>query len=242
MLPTLLFLVSCKKKDDGLRYELNLNNAYTAILDSNATVKKVSVPKKHDGKKVTELSGFRNNSYIEEVTFTKNITKIEDGSFMFCEHLKKISVSDSDYFYTVDGSLYQGDNLLVYASGRTDDVVEIDKNIKSKAFTLAPNIKEIKINSKAVEDNAIYFLENITLIYLGENVETLSNSFQLGNYKLERLIINNTKVTENLDFDNVNKVYVLETATLSDAFLENYEYKNNDFYKNTSYKVYEVKK
>ena len=242
MLPTLLFLVSCKKKDNGLRYELNLNNTYTAILDSNATVKKVSVPNKHDGKKVTELSGFRNNAYIEEVTFTKNITRIEDGSFMFCEHLKKISVSDSDYFASFNGSLYQGNNLLIYASGRSDDVVEISKNIKSKAFTIAPNIKEISINSKEVEENAIYFLENLTLIYLGENVETLSNNFQLGNTKLERLIINNTKITENLDFDNVKKVYVLENATLSDAFLENYEYKNNDYYKNISYKVYEVKK
>ena len=84
ILPSLLFLTSCKKKDKGIKYELNFNNTYTAILESSSTVKSVSIPKKHNGKKVTEISGFRNNAYIEEVTFTKNITKIEDGSFMFC--------------------------------------------------------------------------------------------------------------------------------------------------------------
>ena len=60
--PLLLVLVSCKKKENSLRYELNLNNAYTAILDSDGTTKKVSIPKKHNGKIVDTISGFRNNS------------------------------------------------------------------------------------------------------------------------------------------------------------------------------------
>ena len=143
IVPLLFVLVSCKKKgSDYLRYELNLNNAYTAILDSDSTVKKVSVPKKHNGKVVDTISGFRNNSYIEEVSFTNNITTIESGSFMFCQNLKEINVN-SDKYKTIDGSLYEGDYLIAYASGRTDSKVSIDKNLKEKAFTLAPNIKEL---------------------------------------------------------------------------------------------------
>lgn len=241
LLPLSLILFSCKKKEDVLRYELNLNNTYTAILDSDSTVKKVSIPKKHNGKDVTIISGFRNNSYIEEVTFTSNITKIEDGSFMFCENLKKISVSNSNYYKTIDGSLYKDDYLLIYASGKNNNTFKIDKNIKSNAFTLAPNIKELKIDSKIIEENAIYFLENIETIYLGENVENLNKDFQLGNTKLEKIVINNTTITETLEISNVNKVYVKEDANLSTTFLENYEYKNTGTYENVSYKIYEVK-
>lgn len=241
LLPLSLILFSCKKKEDNLRYELNLNNTYTAILDSDSTVKKVSIPKKHNGKDVTTISGFRNNSYIEEVTFTSNITKIEEGTFLYCENLKKISVSNSNYYKTIDGSLYKDDYLLIYASGKNNNTFKIDKNIKSNAFTLAPNIKELKIDSKIIEENAIYFLENIETIYLGSSVENISNSFQLGNKKLERLIINNTTITPTLELKDIKRVYVLETAELSDKFLENYEYKNTGTYENVSYKIYEVK-
>lgn len=239
--PLLLVLVSCKKKEESLRYELNLNNAYTAILDSDGTTKKVSIPKKHNGKIVDTISGFRNNSYIEEVTFTSNITKIEEGTFMYCENLKKISVSNSEYYKTIDGSLYQNDYLIIYASGKSSETVSIDSNIKQKAFTLAPNIKEIKINAKKVEENALYFLENLETIYLGENVEDLNNNFQLGNTKLEKIVINNKTITENLEISNASKVYVLEDANLSTTFLDNYEYKEKDYYNGIVYKVYEVK-
>ena len=242
IVPLLLVLVSCKKKNsDSLRYELNLNNAYTAILDSDSTVKKVTVPKKHNGKIIDTISGFRNNSYIEEVTFSNNITTIESGSFMFCENLKEINAT-SDIFKTISGSLYLDDYLIAYASGKTDSKVVIDNNLSSKAFTLAPNVKELKINSNVVEENAIYFLENLETVYLGENVKTISNNFQSGNYKLEKLVINNKTITENLDINNINRVYVLEDATLSTSFLENYEFRINGTYNNQTYKIYEVKK
>ena len=246
MMPLLLLLVSCgNKNSDCLRYELNLDNTYTAILDNYSTNKKVSVPKKHNGKDVTQISGFRNNSYIEEVSLSSNITKIEEGSFTFCENLKKIK-TDNPYYYplALDKSMFMDGRsgcLMVYLSGNTDEKVTVYKNIKSKAFTIAPNIKELDICSIEVEENAIYFLENLETICIEETVKNLSKNFQQGNSKLEKLVINNTKITENLEINNVNKVYVLEDATLSTSFLENYEYKNNDTYNNVTYKVYEVK-
>lgn len=241
LLPLSLVLFSCKKKEDNLRYELNLNNTYTAILDSDSTVKKVSIPKKHNGKDVTTISGFRNNSYIEEVTFTSNITTVEDGTFMFCENLKKINVSNSNIYSSSNGSLYKNDELLIYASGNTDSKVDINKNVKSKAFTLAPNIKDLRMNANTIEENAIYFLENLETIYLGENVKTIDNNFQLGNKKLEKLVIDNKDITTTLEIKDIKKVFVLEDAILSEDFLNDYDYKNNGTYNNKSYKIYEVK-
>ena len=242
IVPLLLVLVSCKKKNtSGLRYELNLNNAYTAILDSDTKVKKVSIPKKYNGKTIDTISGFRNNSFIEEVTFSSNITTIESGSFMFCENLKEIN-SSSDNYKTINGSLYHNDYLIAYASGKEETKVTIDKNINSQAFTLAPNIKELRLNGNTILDNSIYYLENLETIYIGERVKELSNKFQLGNSKLEKLVINNKTITETLEINNINRVYVLEDATLSTSFLENYEFRINGTYNNQTYKIYEVKK
>lgn len=240
LIPLVLVLVSCKKKDDPLKYEKNTKNNYTAILEVGSTVKKVSVPKKHDGVIVDSISGFRNNSYIEEVTLSSNVTTIEDGTFMFCENLKKVKI-DNNYYQTKNGTLMKNDNIIIYFSGRTDSEVTVNKTINSKAFTLAPNIKTLNIESITVNDDAIYFLENLETIYIGKSTRYLSNNFQVGNAKLEKIVIESTKFTETMDIKDVNKVYVLETATLSEAFLSNYGYKNTDTYKGVTYKVYEVK-
>lgn len=241
LIPLVLVLVSCKKKsDDPLKYELNLSNTYTAILEDGSTAKKVSVPKKYNGKEVTELSGFRNNSYIESVTFTSNITKIDAGTFTFCEHLKKISVSNSDTFKTIDGNLYDSKSLLVYASGKNDETFETDYNISSRAFTCAPNLKKIKCNGNIVEDNAFMFLESIEEIYISSRTNTISDNFIYG-IMPKRLVVNNKTILDTLTVKDIKEVYVIKNGIVSEDFLSKYNYVEDKIIDKETYLYYEVK-
>ena len=240
-IPFTILLVGCGKKIEYLKYELNIDGTYTAYLEDDSFAKKVTVPKTYKKQKVTQISGFRNNEFIEEVTFSSNITTIDEGTFTFCPKLKMINAVKNETFKTIDGSLYKGESLYRYASGRTEENVTITSNILSKAFTLAPNIKELSINSQDISDNAVYYLENLETIYLGENVKALPLSFQTGNLKLEKLIINNKNITNDITTNTIKTIYVLEDAILNDYFLANYEYKKDAAYNKVAYKVYEVK-
>ena len=66
-------------------------------------------------------------------------------------------------------------------------------------------------------------------------------SFQTGNLKLEKLVINNKNITNDITTNTIKTIYVLEDAILNDYFLANYEYKKDAAYNKVAYKVYEVK-
>lgn len=238
LIPLLFLTTSCKKTtySTDLDYELKSDDTYRVSLKLNSKEKDVTIPKKYKDKLVTEISGFRNNEYIESVKFFGNITKVADGTFTYCKNLKSITVSDSKYYSSSNGNLYQNKALLVYASGKEDSTITVKDNILSKAFTLAPNIEEITINSKTVDDYAIYYLENIKVITITDKVETISSDFY-GGKTLEKLYIRNVEIANKMDIKNTEKIYVLKGQTLSSKTLENYSLASSD----SIYDIYEVK-
>ena len=241
LLPLIFIASSCgSKKNDSLVYELKANDTYMVSLKEGSTEKKVSIPKKYNNKAITEISGFRNNSYIEVVSFQGNITNIESGTFSFCENLKEINVSNSKYYKSIGGNLYKDDELIVYASGRTTTTFEIDKNICSKAFTVAPNLRKVIINSNRVDNKAFFYVERLEEVYIGTKTITLDDNFIEG-IKPEKLIVNNEKILKNSNIKGFDKVYVVKDAELSISFLENYNYVKDEMIDGINYSKYEVK-
>ena len=240
LIPLSLLLFGCKKKkEDPLKYEINARGNFTAVLEEGSTVKSVKIPNKHNDKDVTEISGFRNNSYIETVSFGSNITTIDPGTFTFCEHLKKINVTNNEKYKSIDGNLYDSKSLLIYASGKTSETFETDYNISEKAFTIAPNLKKIKANGSSVSANAFVFLENIEEIYIGSST-SFSENFILG-IMPKKLIVNNKTILNDVKVDEIKEVYVIKNGIVSENFLNNYTYKNDVTLDKETYSLYEVK-
>lgn len=238
LIPLLFLTTSCKKTtySSDLEYELKADDTYRVSLKAGSKEKDITIPKKYKDKSVSEITGFRNNDYIENVKFFGNITKVDDGTFTYCKNLKSITVSDSKYYSSSNGNLYQNKALLIYASGNENKEVTVKENILSKAFTLAPNIEEITLNSKTIEDNSIYYLENIKAITITDKVETISSNFY-GGKTLEKLYIKNVEIASKMDIKNTEKIYVLKGQTLSSKTLENYSLSSSD----SIYDIYEVK-
>ena len=242
LIPLLFLTTSCNKKKISkmLNFELKFDGTYRVSLNESSKEKSITIPKKYNKNDVTEISGFRNNDYIESVKFYDNITSIEDGSFTYCQNLKTISVEKSGIYSTINGSLYVNGELLIYASGNTDSSITIDKNIKSRAFTIAPNLKKINIKSNNVSSNAFMYLENIEEITLSENVSSVSNDFYSGK-ELDKLIIKSEKIANSLDVKNVKNIYVVENTDLSSKTKELYKKVNVEKIDEVVYDVYNLK-
>lgn len=239
LIPLLFLTTSCKKNPNSnvLEYEIKADNTYRVFLSDNSKTKSVTIPKTYKNKAVSEIGGFRNNDYIENVKFYGNITNIEDGTFSFCKNLKTISVEKSDYYSSTDGILYKNDYLLVYPSGKKDRELTIDKSIKSKAFTLCPNIEKITIKSKIVEDNSFYYLESLNEVVISDSVKTINDKFIFGK-KIDKLIIKNKNISESLYIDYAKEIYIKESFSLSTNTLENYTKTNQTRIDNEVYDMY----
>ena len=242
LIPLLFITTSCKKNKNSsaLDYEIKLDGTYRVSLSTSSKEKNITIPKKYNKKDVTEIGGFRNNDYIETVKFYENITSIEEGSFTYCQNLKTITVEKSDIYSTINGSLYKDKELIVYASGKTDSSITIDANIKSRAFTIAPNLNKINIKSSVVESNAFVYLENIEEITIYENVDSVSNDFYSGK-ELNKLIIKSEKVSKTIEVKNVKNLYVIENMELSSKTKELYTKVNVEKIDDIVYDVYNLK-
>ena len=242
LIPLLFITTSCKKTkiSKALDFELKLDGTYGVSLNASSIEKNITIPKKYNDKDVTEISGFRNNDYIETVKFYGNITNIEEGTFTYCQNLRTITVEKSNIYSTINGSLYKNGELIVYASGNTDSSITIDKNIKSKAFTLAPNLKKINVKSNKVENNAFVYLENIEEITISESVTIVSNDFYSGK-ELDKLIIKSDRIANTLEVKNVKNLYVTENTELSSKTKELYKKVNVEKIDEVVYDVYNLK-
>ena len=242
LIPLLFITTSCKKTKISkmLDFELKFDGTYRVSLNTSSKEKNITIPKQYNKKDVTEISGFRNNDYIETVKFYGNITSIEEGTFTYCQNLKSITVEKSDIYSTTNGSLYKTDELIIYASGNTTSSITIDKNIKSRAFTIAPNLKKINVKSSKVDSNAFVYLENIEEITLSESVTSVSNDFYSGK-ELDKLIIKSEKIANTLEVKNVKNLYVTENAELSSKTKELYKKVNVEKIDEVVYDVYNLK-
>lgn len=242
LIPLLFITTSCKKNNNSkvLKYEMKLDNTYRVFLSETSKEKNITIPKKYNGVAITEISGFRNNDYIETVKFYDNITNIDEGTFTYCANLKSITVEKSEYYESKNGSLYKDNSLMIYASGKTDSEITINENIKSRAFTLAPNLKKINIVSSIVNSNAFVYLEHIEEIVILDSVLSVSNDFYSGN-ELNKLVIKSNKIASTLDVKNVKNLYVPEGEALSKSTSDIYTKVNVEKIDEVVYDVYNLK-
>ena len=223
-----------------LDFELKPDGTYRVSLNASSKEKNITIPKKHDKKDVTEISGFRNNEYLETVKFYGNISKIDDGTFSYCSNLKSITVENSKYYSSTNGMLHQGNTLLVYPSGKESSSITIEKNISPKAFAVTTNLKNVTIKSSIVNENAFYYSDSIKEITICGEVNSVNDKFFSG-FELERLIINNERIASTLDVNNVTELYVTEYQVLSTNTQMKYKKVNVDKIGDVVYDVYKLK-
>ena len=243
LIPLLFLTTSCKSKSGSsvLEYEMKADNTYRVFLSEDSKEKSITIPKKYKDVAITEISGFRNNDYLEKVKFYGNISKVDDGSFTFCTNLKSITVEKSDFYSSSDGILYKDDYLICYPSGKKDKELILRKNIKSKAFTLAPYLERVIIHSKNVEENAFYYLENLSEIVISDGVESISDNFFYGN-EVDRVIIKDKDITGKININYAKEIYAIEYVALSLETQKHYTKTNVDKLDEVVYEVYSLKK
>ena len=241
LIPLLFITTSCKSKNSNiLVYELKADNTYRVSLSEDSEAKSITIPKTYNKKEVSEISGFRNNNYLEKVKFYGNITKVDEGAFSFCQKLKSISVSDNDYYSSTNGVLYQDDYLVCYPSGKTEKELIVDKNIKSKAFTFCPSLEKVVINSKIVEENAFYYLENLSEVIITDKVEAVYDNFFYGN-EIDKLVIKNEDITGKININYARKIYDIKYVRLSNNTLTHYIKTDTSVIDGVIYEVYDLK-
>ncbi len=241
LIPLLFITTSCKSKSSNvLDYELKSDNSYRVSLSETSKTKSITIPKTYNNKEVTEISGFRNNNYVEKVSFSKNITKVDEGTFSFCAKLKNITVTDNEYYSSKNGVLYQDDYILCYPSGKLDKELIIHENIKSKAFSLCPSLEKVTIHSKIVEENAFYYLENLSEVIITDNVEKVEDNFFYGN-EIDKIIIKNKDITGSININYAKEIYAIEYVALSLETQKHYIKTNVEKIDDVVYEVYSLK-
>ena len=125
-------------------------------------------------------SAFENNSFIQQITFSDNITSIGNYALKNCVNLEKITVvSDNQNYCTINGDLYSfdGTTLIQYAVGKSDNIFETSNTVSSidaYAFYGSENLKEVVItnNQTILAKNSFTGccgLESLTLSFYDAN-------------------------------------------------------------------------
>mgnify|MGYP002853462503 CR=1 FL=1 len=211
----------------------NINNIEQGVFEGCANLENVILPNTitvinaSTFSKCTKLSNIKldnikkvsdyafSETGLQEINLPDEIELTSGRAFYRCEKLEKIKVSDNNANYFVkDDVLYAKRNyntgekieLVLYPAGKQNTSYLVDESVDticSGAMTANPYLKQLDIEAKVIEQNAIY----------GENIETINitDSFELiykyaiyGCENLKKLTING-KTYENDDI-----TYMLE--------------------------------
>jgi len=139
---------------------------------------------------------FESCDSLENINLPDHAVLISQA-FYKCTNLKSINVSDNnDNYYSKDGVLYtKGDNMLaLYPLGKTEEILEIDKNTKSifaYVFAFNTNLKKIIIPETFTEISAGAFSMAAALeeVIMTDNVQKIgkqafANCISLAHIKL----------------------------------------------------------
>lgn len=127
---------------------------------------KVFIPEQIGEKDVVSLSEemFDGDNNIKEIEISKNISKIPNKLFIYCDRLEKIIVDeDNKTFYSNDGILLNKNatEIIYYPSNKHDENYTIPENvtkIKTNAFLNTKNLNNLHIgrNIEAIEEKGIF--------------------------------------------------------------------------------------
>lgn len=133
-------------------------------------------------------NAFAHNRLVTSASVGAGVTSIMPSAFIGCPELEAITVSDdNDYYSSVDGVLYDEEQLYlyVYPGGKTDEhfaVPETVKTVGMYSFYDNGHIRSLYVggNVTSVYENAFCGLSNlaeITLPFIGTSAENTENYF-----------------------------------------------------------------
>lgn len=159
---------------------------------------------------------------LQEINLPDEIELSSGKAFMACKKLEKVKVSDNNANYFVkDNVLYARRNyntgekieLVLYPAGKQDASYQVDKSVDticSCAILGNPYLKQLDIDAKIIEKNAIYG-ENIETINITDDFELIYDYAIYGCDNLKKLTIKG-KTYEN---DEIN--YILKHSWKNDS-------------------------
>ena len=137
----------------AFRYELRDDGSYCFLRCSVGYKGAVNIPRKYNGKDVTEIryKAFADCKEVTSVVIPGSVKYIGDGVFNNCTKLSGISVSSSnDYYCAVNGVLFNKSQteIIKYPQAKTDESYTIPDGVNviaEYAFSNCENISLVKI-------------------------------------------------------------------------------------------------
>ena len=174
----------------------------------------------------TNISTYGN---ITEIIIPKSLEKIGNAT-IFPKTISNVQVTEGNTSFVVENNcLYNGDKtelIMCFTKEKTVDIASETKIIKAVAFKQATNIESVAFenNITTLEGNIFCWDYNLNLkeIYIGQNVNNISSTFQYGctkygtvtideanpNYSIENNELYNKDKTELLGiWYNINGTY-----------------------------------
>lgn len=117
---------------------------------------------------------------LESITIPASVSNIGSGIFANCDSLKNIIVADGNSKYsTVDGCLYQGQNLMEYPNAKAENYVVSSGTqvIKMSAFEGRASLKSIVIPDSVdrIYEYAFADCVNLTSVTLPEGFDSIDS-------------------------------------------------------------------
>ena len=146
---------------------------------------------------------FGDQEEMTKITIPKSLKSVGNEFLEYCPSLSCIEVdNDSDYFKTVDGSLFSkdGKKLIRYAIGK-----------ENSEYTIPNGVEEIG-------DNAFMNCNNLNFITTPDTLKNINNSaFKNCQYLYEINIPNNVAKISDMAFENCNSLHAINIPSSTES-------------------------
>mgnify|MGYP002765517548 CR=1 FL=1 len=146
---------------------------------------------------------FGDQEEMTKITIPKSLKSVGNEFLEYCPSLSCIEVdNDSDYFKTVDGSLFSkdGKKLIRYAIGK-----------ENSEYTIPNGVEEIG-------DNAFMHCNNLNFITTPDTLKNINNSaFKNCQYLYEINIPNNVAKISDMAFENCNSLHAINIPSSTES-------------------------
>lgn len=191
--------ISGKLTYKGFTYYINYDENYAAITDYEGEEEEVSVPSQVSGYAVRSLeAGVFDNCTAVKISIPSTIKQLSAASFGSCYYVEEFIVSDgSTDFKSVDGVLFNknGDTLISYPSGKTDEKYVIPAEVKEvpvHAFYYASRLKSLEIGSgiTSLPAEAVYGCQSLETVTLGKSLTDFEAESVYACMSLKEFVVN----------------------------------------------------
>ena len=167
----------------AFRYKLRDDGSYCFLRCSVGYKGAVNIPRKYNGKEVTEIrdEAFADCKEVTSVVIPGSVKYIGDGVFNNCTKLSRISVpSSNDYYYAVNGVLFNKSQteIIKYPQAKTDESYTVPDGVNvigDYAFSNCENLSSVEIPDGVIEVGSCSFkgCRNLQYVSLPETLEWL---------------------------------------------------------------------